>query len=93
MSEDIPECQREADSNLIRDAWGALNFILAFYEPGQRYLDTNAWTNCEANARAVHARLAKAIEAGTATTTKIGVVHESASPTGFAQSPSGDPLP
>jgi hypothetical protein len=42
---------------LIRDAWGALNFILAFYEPGQRYLDTNAWTSAEANARAVRDRL------------------------------------
>lgn len=47
---------------LIRDAWGALNFILAFYEPGQRYLDTEAWKNCEANARAVHARLRAAME-------------------------------
>lgn len=43
---------------LIRDAWGALSFILAFYEPGQQYLDTEAWKLCEAGARAVHARLA-----------------------------------
>ncbi len=45
--------------DLIRDAWGALNFILAFYDPNQRYLDTNAWKACEANARSVHARLAQ----------------------------------
>ena len=38
------------------------------------------------------AEAAKAIEAGTAETCN-GSVHESASPTGFAQSPSGDPLP
>jgi hypothetical protein len=29
---------------------GALNFILAFYEP-QNYLDTNAWTQAEAGGR------------------------------------------
>lgn len=27
---------------------GALRFILAFYEPGQRYLDTEAWKHAEA---------------------------------------------
>jgi hypothetical protein len=30
---------------------GALRFILAFYEPGQRYLDTEAWKVAEAGAR------------------------------------------
>lgn len=30
---------------------GALRFILAFYEPRQNYLDTNAWTQAEASAR------------------------------------------
>jgi hypothetical protein len=34
------------------DLYGALNFILAFYEPGQRYLDTEAWKVAEASARA-----------------------------------------
>lgn len=29
----------------------ALRFILAFYEPGQTYLDTNAWKQAEASAR------------------------------------------
>ena len=30
---------------------GALRFILAFYVPGQTYLDTNAWKVAEASAR------------------------------------------
>ena len=30
----------------------ALQFILAFYEPGQRHLDTEAWKRAEAQARA-----------------------------------------
>ena len=30
---------------------GALRFILAFYEPGQTYLDTEAWKVAEASAR------------------------------------------
>ena len=34
-----------------RDLTGALRFILAFYEPGQRYLDTNAWKLAEAGGR------------------------------------------
>lgn len=42
---------------LLGQAWGALNFILAFYEPGQRYLDTEAWKNAEASGRRVHAAL------------------------------------
>jgi len=61
------ECFDERDA-LIRDAWGALNFILAFYEPGQRYLDTEAWKVAEAGGRQVHARLAQAMSAGTAET-------------------------
>jgi hypothetical protein len=66
---DIPASSPSGDTEavtrdeLIRDAWGALNFILAFYEPGQRYLDTNAWKNCEASARLVHRRLADALPA------------------------------
>lgn len=32
---------------------GALRYILAFYEPGQPYLDTNAWEDAEASARAL----------------------------------------
>ena len=31
---------------------GALQFILAFYEPGQTYLDTEAWKHAEASGRA-----------------------------------------
>lgn len=35
---------------------GALRFILAFYEPGQTHLDTNAWKQAEASARAAIAK-------------------------------------
>jgi len=48
----------EEAGRLARDAWGALNFILAFYEPDQNYLDTNAWKQAEAGGRRVHAALA-----------------------------------
>jgi hypothetical protein len=50
---------REESARLIAaapDLLGALRFILAFYEPGQRYLDTNAWKNAEAAARAAVAK-------------------------------------
>lgn len=46
--------ERIANGKLIAaapDLLGALRFILAFYEPGQTYLDTNAWKQAEANAR------------------------------------------
>jgi hypothetical protein len=43
-------------SGALRDCWGALNFILAFYEPGQRYLDTEAWKQAEAGGRRAHAK-------------------------------------
>lgn len=33
---------------LVGELTGALNFIMAFYEPGQRYLDTEAWKQAEA---------------------------------------------
>ena len=41
---------------LASERVGALNFILAFYEPGQRYLDTEAWKCAEAGARRVMAK-------------------------------------
>lgn len=41
----------DANCALIEQMAGALNFILAFYEPGQRYLDTNAWVQAEASGR------------------------------------------
>jgi hypothetical protein len=47
--------QALANARLIAAApelLGALRFILAFYEPGQTYLDTNAWKRAEASARA-----------------------------------------
>ena len=36
----------------IKRLEGCLKFILAFYDPGQRHLDTNAWKHAEASARA-----------------------------------------
>lgn len=36
---------------LVEQMAGALNFILAFYEPGQTHLDTNAWKQAEASGR------------------------------------------
>ena len=54
----------EADE--LRDAlqgcWGALNFILAFYEPGQRYLDTEAWKNAEASGRSAHKKAGELLD-------------------------------
>jgi len=41
---------------LLDDLVGALRFILAFYEPGQRYLDTEAWKRAEAGGRRALAR-------------------------------------
>lgn len=38
------------------DLLGSLKFILAFYEPGQRHLDTEAWKVAEASARAAVAK-------------------------------------
>lgn len=49
----------EANASLVAaapDLLGALRFILAFYEPGQRHLDTNAWKVAEASARAAVAK-------------------------------------
>lgn len=48
---------------LLGEAWGALNFILAFYEPGQRHLDTEAWKQAEAAGRRVHAALRAKLDA------------------------------
>lgn len=59
MTEPKPSEAHTPDERLLRDAWGALNFILAFYEPGQRHLDTNAWKQAEAGGRRVHADLSE----------------------------------
>ncbi|USN14573.1 hypothetical protein DOMOVOI_00980 [Brevundimonas phage vB_BpoS-Domovoi] len=45
----------KAASEALEKCWGALNFVLAFYDPGQRHLDTNAWKQAEAGARQAHA--------------------------------------
>lgn len=44
---------------LIEQLAEALQFILAFYEPGQTYLDTNAWKQAEEGGRAALAEYAK----------------------------------
>lgn len=41
---------------LVDELTGALRFIIAFYEPGQTYLDTNAWKVAEAGGRAALAK-------------------------------------
>jgi len=46
---------------LLKEAWGALNFILAFYEPGQTHLDTEAWKRAEASGRRTHQKLSEAL--------------------------------
>jgi len=59
----IKDEQTPTERELLRDAWGALNFILAFYEPGQRHLDTEAWKRAEADGRRVHAALREYLDA------------------------------
>lgn len=50
------ERSEEEERSLNSQAWGALNFILAFYEP-QNYLDTNAWKQAEALGRSTRTKL------------------------------------
>lgn len=55
----IKDPQYMADARLIAaapDLLAALRFIMAFYEPGQSCLDTNAWKQAESNARAAIAK-------------------------------------
>lgn len=42
--------------DLVDELTGALRFIMAFYEPNQRHLDTDAWQLAEANGRRALAR-------------------------------------
>lgn len=46
----------DVERGLVDQLTGALRFIMAFYEPGQRYLDTEAWKVAEAGGRAALAR-------------------------------------
>lgn len=39
------------DREVLQNLANAMRFVLAFYEPGQRTLDTNAWKSAEAGAR------------------------------------------
>lgn len=50
------------DRSALEDCVGALQCVLAFYEPGQRYLDTEAWKR--AHFSAVRAYLRGATELG-----------------------------
>jgi hypothetical protein len=54
MAEELARVKGERDKLA-----GAMRFILAFYEPGQTYLDTEAWKVAEAGARAALAALSK----------------------------------
>ena len=42
---------KEETDALILELTGALNFIIAFYEPNQRHLDTEAWKRAEESGR------------------------------------------
>ncbi len=56
---DRPLEEQEANARIMAAAYemaGALQFILAFYEPGQRHLDTEAWKHAEAAGRAALAK-------------------------------------
>ena len=44
------------ERDLVEELTGALRFIMAFYEPNQRHLDTNAWKQAEAGGRRALAR-------------------------------------
>jgi hypothetical protein len=58
-SDDCPREVAEANARLIAaapDMLSVLRFLLAFYEPGQTHLDTNAWKAAEASARAAVAK-------------------------------------
>lgn len=46
----------EPPRTALEDCVGALQFVLAFYEPGQRYLDGEAWKVACANAVAAYNR-------------------------------------
>ncbi len=46
----------------LSDCVGALQFILAFYEPGQRTLDTEAWKRACASGVAAYIKGAAAID-------------------------------
>lgn len=47
--------REQALSEALSDCVGALQFILAFYEPGQTALDTEAWKQaCAGGVRAYH---------------------------------------
>ncbi len=57
-----PETTGKRQATSLEDALiGALQFIMAFYEPGQRYLDTEAWKHAEAGGRAALAQAEKEV--------------------------------
>ena len=55
---------KRAATSLEDDLIGALSFIMAFYEPGQRHLDTEAWKVAEARGRHALARAGKEVIRG-----------------------------
>lgn len=55
MTNNLARSNEDAFRNALQKLTGAMCFVLAFYEPGQTYLDTNAWKNAEAGARAAFA--------------------------------------
>lgn len=59
----VEENATVAERELIDELTGALRFIMAFYEPGQTYLDTEAWKVAEAGGRRALAKGEAAIRA------------------------------
>lgn len=60
--DDLEEATHTEVVAALQDCWGALNFILAFYDPGQRHLDTEAWKNAEAGGRHAHKQAASVLQ-------------------------------
>jgi hypothetical protein len=69
-----------ATRELIEKLWGALNFILAFYEPGQRHLDTEAWKHAEAGGRRAHKAAREWLDNPPAPTGDSGALREALEP-------------
>jgi hypothetical protein len=63
--------ENKAPRELIERLWGALNFILAFYEP-QNYLDTEAWKQAEASGRSARQAASEWLDARKALTAAKG---------------------
>ncbi|CCV12977.1 hypothetical protein [Mesorhizobium sp. STM 4661] len=69
---DLNAPEVNTDRSLVDELTGALRFIMAFYEPGQRYLDTEAWKHAEAGGRRALARGEAALKEGVTSVPQLG---------------------